>query len=346
MLVVRPSRLTDLEALFEMASSAAIGLTSLPRDRRMLEAYLEDSQRSFSRNVQKPRDERYLLVMEDVLSGKVVGCAAVIGRVGGFEPHYTYELSSELKSSESLGVSKTVETLHLTETHKGPSEIGTLFVRHDRRGGGGGRLMSLSRFLFMASNRERFAKLVIAEMRGVSDQYGASPFWDAIGRHFFELNFAEADFLSAADKQFIADLMPRYPIYVPMLAEEAQSCIGSVHAETKPALKLLQQEGFRFANAVDIFDAGPIYVTDTQAVRCIREAQRARFTGLIASTEGASQFLISNDQLDVRVGMGAVQEVAEGEIHLEQSVALALEIKLGAEILYVPARATDGIKEE
>ncbi len=339
MLVVRPSRLTDLEALFDMATSAAIGLTSLPRDRKMLEAYLEDSQRSFARNVRTPRDERYLLVMEDVLSGAVVGCAAVIGRVGGFEPHYTYDVSSEVKTSESLGVSKTIETLHLTETHKGPSEVGTLFVRRDRRGGGGGRLMSLSRFLFMASNRERFAKLVIAEMRGASDETGASPFWDAIGRHFFDLNFAQADFLSAADKQFIADLMPRHPIYVPMLSQEAQASIGQVHEETKPALKLLKQEGFRFANAVDIFDAGPIYVTDTEQVRCVREAQRARFTGVLQSAEGVNQYLISNDELDVRVGIGAVQVVADGEVHLEQSVALALEIKLGAELLYVPARA-------
>ena len=252
MLVVRPSRLSDLDSLFEMAKSAAIGLTSLPRDRKMLESYLEDSQRSFARKVLKPRDERYLLIMEDVLSGIVVGCAAVKGRVGGFEPHYTYELSSEVKSSESLGVSKTIETLHLRETHKGPSEIGTLFVRRNRRGGGGGRLMSLSRFLFMAANPNRFADLVIAEMRGQSEADGASAFWDAIGQHFFDLDFAQADFMSAADKQFIADLMPRHPIYVPMLPEPAQMCIGKVHAETEPAVKLLKQEGFRFANAVDI----------------------------------------------------------------------------------------------
>lgn len=339
MLVVRPSRRTDLDALFEMASSAAIGLTTLPRDRKMLEAYLADSQHSFEKNVLKPRDERYLLIMEDMITGSVVGCAAVKGRVGGFEPHYTYEVSSEVKSSESLGVSKTIETLHLTETHKGPSEVGTLFVRRDRRGGGGGRLMSLSRFLFMASNLDRFAGLVIAEMRGISDRDGASPFWDAIGRHFFDLNFSEADFLSAADKQFIADLMPRHPLYVPMLNEAAQQVIGKVHLETEPALALLKQEGFRFANAVDIFDAGPIYISDTTQVRSIREARRACFVGLLDDTDSKSNFLISNDKLDVRVGIGNVEQVGEGEVHLHRSLALALEVKLGSEILYTPARA-------
>ena len=339
MLVVRPSQLTDLEDLFEMATSAAVGLTSLPRDRRMLETYLEDSQRSFQRKVRKPRDERYLLVMEDVLSGDVVGCAAVVGRVGGFEPHYTYELSSEVKCNETLGVSKTIETLHLRETHKGPSEVGSLFVRRDRRGGGGGRLMSLSRFLFMASNPERFADLVIAEMRGVSDVDGTSAFWDAIGQHFFDVDFAKADFMSAADKQFIADLMPRHPLYVPMLPPLAQNSIGRVHEETEPALKLLQQEGFRFANAVDIFDAGPIYVANTAQVRSIRESKRARFTGLIETDVTSERYLISNHRLDLRVGIGAVEEVAAQEVHLSQSVALALDIKLGSELLYTPMRS-------
>ncbi len=340
MLIVRASRRGDLDSLYDMAGTAAVGLTSLPRDRAMLKSYLDDSHHSFEKNVTKPRDERYLLVMEDVMSGEVVGCAGITGRVGGFEPHYTYDVSTETCSSESLSVSKVIETLHLSETHKGPSEVGTLFVRPQRRRGGGGRLMSLSRFLFMAVHPVRFAPLVIAEMRGRSDEAGQSPFWDNIGAHFFDLNFAEADLLSASDKQFIADLMPRHPIYIPMLSADAQAVIGKVHEETEPALRLLNQEGFAFANAVDIFDAGPVLSVQREQIRCIAQSQRARFSRVSNGVAQHSDYLISNCKVEFRAALGGVELIEPGQVALDQSLALALELKLGDELVFTPARAT------
>ena len=340
MLIVRASRLSDLDALYEMADAAAIGLTTLPRDRNMLKSYLEDSCHSFDKNVSKPRDERYLLIMEDVLSGAVVGCAGITGRVGGFEPHYTYELSTQTRSSESLGVSKIIKTLHLGETHKGPSEVGTLFVRPESRRGGGGRLMSLSRFLFMHNQPHRFAELVIAEMRGRSDENGRSPFWDSLGRHFFDLNFAEADLMSASDKQFIADLMPRHPIYIPMLSPEAQAVIGQVHRETEPALRLLEQEGFKFANAVDIFDAGPVISAPTSEIRIIKAAQRMPFSKVFTNGEEGPECIVASCTEKFRAGNGRVRIQPDNTVALDKSLALALELKLGDEVVFSPSRAT------
>ena len=340
MLIVRASRTSDLDALYEMAEAAAIGLTTLPRDRDMLRAYLEDSKHAFEKNVSKPRDERYLMVMEDVLSGEIVGCAGITGRVGGFEPHYTYDLSSQTIASESLSVSKVIETLHLSETHKGPSEVGTLFVRPERRRHGGGRLMSLSRFLFMAVNPVRFAPLVIAEMRGRSNEEGESPFWENIGRHFFDLNFAQADLLSASDKQFIADLMPRHPIYIPMLSPEAQAVIGQVHSETEPALKLLQQEGFTFADAVDIFDAGPVLAVEREEIRSIRESERGIFSEVLKTDSASADFIVANPSIEFRSGLGFVERLECGSVALDQSLALALNLKLGDEVIFTPIRAT------
>ncbi|MGB0646284.1 MAG: arginine N-succinyltransferase [Bradymonadia bacterium] len=340
MLIVRASRTSDLDALYEMAEAAAIGLTTLPRDHDMLRAYLEDSKHAFEKKVSKPRDERYLLVMEDALSGEIVGCAGITGRVGGFEPHYTYDLSSETIASESLAVSKVIETLHLSETHKGPSEIGTLFVRPERRRHGGGRLMSLSRFLFMAVHPIRFAPLVIAEMRGRSNEEGQSPFWENIGRHFFDLNFAQADLLSASDKQFIADLMPRHPIYIPMLSPEAQGVIGQVHSETEPALKLLRQEGFTFADAVDIFDAGPVLSVEREDIRSIKESERGKFSEVLKTTSSSADFIIANPSIEFRAGLGSVQRLDNGAVALEQSLALGLNLKLGDEVIFTPVRAT------
>ena len=72
------------------------------------------------------------------------------------------------------------------------------------------------------------------------------------------MTYAEADRLTlATDKQFIADLMPRNPIYVKLLSSEAQEAIGKPHPSTVPAMNILLKEGFRYNKYIDIFDAGP-----------------------------------------------------------------------------------------
>ena len=79
---------------------------------------------------------------------------------------------------------------------------------------------------------------MVSEIRGVLDKRGQSPFWDALGRHFFGIDFAEADRLSIVNKKFIADLMPDHPIYIPLLPPEAQAVIGKPHAESAKAVTL------------------------------------------------------------------------------------------------------------
>ena len=45
----------------------------------------------------------------------------------------------------------------------------------------------------MAAQRERFHDRVVSELRGVVSAEGASPVWEAVGRHFFRMDFSEAD---------------------------------------------------------------------------------------------------------------------------------------------------------
>src|SRR5438046_10223693 len=111
-------------------------------------------------------------------------------------------------------------------------------------------------------------------MRGYVDQTGRSPFWEAVGRHFFEFDFYRADVLCGlGEKQFIADLMPRHPIYLPLLRPEVQAVVGRVHHDTEPALALLRAEGFEPVNEVDIFDAGPLVRANVDEIRTIRQAR-------------------------------------------------------------------------
>ena len=149
-----------------------------------------------------------------------------------------------------------------------------MFLRESARHGNCGRFLSKVRFLFMMEHKARFAETVIAEMRGISDETGKSPFWQWLEEHFFSMDFPTADYLTGiGQKQFIAELMPKYPIYVSLLSKEAQAVIGKVHDKTQPALRLLESEGFSCRGYVDIFDAGP---TVEANLTHIRTAQASR----------------------------------------------------------------------
>ncbi|MEZ4463310.1 MAG: arginine N-succinyltransferase [bacterium] len=316
MLRIRPVASADLAALLALAEAASVGLTTLPRDQELLRQRIEASLHGLRRGVRRPAGETYLFVLEDLLTGAVVGCAGIQARVGGYEPFYTYEIRTTRKISKELGFSKDIRSLHLAADHKGPTEIGTLFLHGTGRGQGAGRLLSLARFAFMAGFPERFDAEVIAEMRGVVDDRGRSPFWEAIGRHFFELDFAHADALSAADKQFIADLMPAHPIYIPMLPASAQAVIGEVHPETRPALRLLRQEGFTDGGRVDIFDAGPLVRAERVAIRTIAASRVGPLARVTPAAEAGGDHLLSNDRLEFRACLGPVEVDADGGVAL------------------------------
>jgi arginine N-succinyltransferase len=339
LLVIRPVSLEDLDALLELAALTGFGLTTLPRDREYLTERIMESETSFERSSRRPHGEVYLFVMEDLQSGKVVGTSAVTSKVGGFEPFYAYKVETSVHTSEMLNVRKEIKTLHLVTEHNGPCEIGSLFLRPDYQKGGNGRLLSLSRFLFMQRHRERFDPVVIAEMRGVIDEQGHSPFWDAVGKHFLEIDFPKADYLSLLNKKFIADLMPRHPLYIPLLPQSAQGVIGQVHEQTRPAMRILEGEGFALSGMVDIFDAGPIMICQRDEIRTIKEAAKVAVVEIGDEVPEARQVLISNTRRAFRACRGMVELKPAGKIRITTSTALALQLKIGDEALVGTMRA-------
>ncbi|MBT5856519.1 arginine N-succinyltransferase [bacterium] len=290
--VLRPVQLSDLDALHSLAQCALPGLTSLSKDRRTLTHLIEDSLRSWEMHSDTPSNEFYLFVLEIISSKQIIGTSSIIARVGLKSPFYCYRLNRVEKHSKALDIQTVNPILELMETRHGPSEVGTLFLHPDFRGKGYGRLLSLGRFMFMACFPNRVDTTVIAEMRGISDDEGISPFWESLGRHFFQMSFPIADQLSSQDKQFIADLMPRYPIYAHLLSQEAQDVIGKPHPATIPAQRLLESEGFRYSHQVDIFDAGPKLSVLRDSIRTISDCQTLPIQ--IQSESRGSQYLICN----------------------------------------------------
>ncbi len=339
MLIVRCVREDDLDSLFDLIQKSEFGLTTLKISKNELESRIERSLFAFRQKDARPQGQPYVFVMEDMSNGRLVGTCAIYSKVGGFEPMYSYEIKKSIHTSEGLGIKKEIDTLHLRAQHDGPTEIGSLFLSPDYWGGGHGRLLSMSRFLFLAEFRERFEDKVIAEMRGVVDSNGVSPLWSALGSHFFQMDFPKAETLTTQSKKVIGDLMPRHPIYLPLLPQEAQDVIGKVHANTEPALAMLLKEGFENRGLVDLFDGGPTIECELENIRAVRESKFGTVGAIAETVDGGTQQIISNTRLDFRTCLGQVSW--DGDVAtIDQISALRLDLKNGDSIRSVNLKPT------
>jgi arginine N-succinyltransferase len=295
--VIRPIRLSDLDALLKLAQSAGVGFTSLPPVAEFLQAKIELSEQSFAQVVAQPGHERYMFVMEDSDSGRVGGCCAVEAACGLDEPFYNYRIGTTVHASRELKIYNLTPTLYLSNDYTGASVLCSLYLAPDFRSGGAGGLLSRSRFMLMAQFPQRFAAKVIAEMRGVSDDKGRSPFWEGLGRHFFSIDYGRAEHLvGMGNKAFIAELMPKHAIYTVLLSPEARAVIGKVHEQTLPALHLLERENFRMQGYIDIFDGGPTVESPLAEVRTIKRSRLVKAAP--GQDANAVPHLVANTKLD------------------------------------------------
>ncbi|MGB1198988.1 MAG: arginine N-succinyltransferase [Thalassotalea sp.] len=330
MIIIRPIQHSDYDALHRIAIESGHGFTSLPVNEELLKKRINHAQASFHKDVTQPGDEGYLFVMEDTDTNQVVGTSGIEAAVGLDDAFYHYHLGKVVHNSRELNIYNTVETLSLCNDYTGTTEICTLFLGETHRKNNNGRFLSRVRFLFIAEHLERFSETVIAEMRGVSDDEGRSPFWSWLEEHFFSMDFPTVDYLTGiGKKEFIAELMPKYPIYVNLLSTEAQQVINKVHPKTVPALRLLEAEGFSRRGYVDIFDAGPTVEAETHSVRTIRDSKKCKV--LIGSVENEQNYIICNTHVrDFRAIQAPLQlRDTANQAVISAQAAAALNVKDG-----------------
>jgi arginine N-succinyltransferase len=337
---VRPATVADLDAVYELAGQTGPGFTNLPHDRDALKLRLERSQRSFEADLTKPDDELYMFVLQESGSGRIAGTALIFSSVGTKKPFYSYKITRLSQHSRQLERIVTTNVLNLVNDFAGASEVGGLFLMPDLRRSGLGVLLSRSRYLFMALHRERFSEQVLTELRGYQEPEGVSPFWEGLTRRFFDLEFAEADRFHALNgNQFIADLMPKYPIYTNLLSPEAQSAIGKPHPAGKAAMKLLEAEGFAYQGYVDLFDAGPTLQANVADLRTVKDSSSAIVNADSDSDETARErmLLAAGRLLDFRAWQGQGRIADEGEtLHLAPASLSLGRLAEGDFAIYVP----------
>jgi arginine N-succinyltransferase len=331
MLVVRAINGSDLEALVDLARQVGTGMTTLKPDYKMLGDRLDVACASFAETI-APEERDYMFVMEDTTNGRLAGVCAIKSAVGLTEPFYNYRIGTLVHSSRELDVFTRMDTLYLSNDLTGSTELCSLFLHPDYRTGNNGKWLSKSRFLFIAQFPHLFTAKLIAEMRGYQAPDGSSPFYEGLGRHFFKMDFNHVDDLTALGKKsFIAELMPRQPMYVEYLPDSAQEVIGKVHVNTVPARRLLEQEGMYFEGYVDIFDAGPVLQGRVSELRAVRESALA-VVDANASSQDTEPALISNTVLkDFRM-IVAKTNPAGGKIALSAEDQQLLHCQSGDQV--------------
>ena len=328
--VLRPARLADVDGVLGLAEKGGSGLTNLPPVRETLVERIAASEQSIISAETRESGAAIMLVVEQ--SRRIVAVSGIFPRVGAEWPFYSYRLTRQANRSLAVGRQKAQMLLNLVNDFDGEAEVGMLFVDPALRGAALGALAARGRYLFIAAHRDWFGRRVMAELRGWQDAEGRSPVWEAIGRHFYDMDFNEADRTGALNgNQFIADLGPRFPLYLSLLPPAAQAALGKPHDDGRPAFEMLITEGFRAGDYVDIFDGGPTVVAEIDEVRSVREARQVAMNGIAS---GGQRSLIA-------IGTGSEFRVARGNVdsegRVEPALAAALSLKNGDIMLTVPA---------
>lgn len=328
---MRAARADDLAALYEMAKLTGGGFTNLPPDRPSLTAKLERSGAAFARDEPSIADDLFVLVLEDSATGQVRGTCQIFSQIGMRAPFYSYRIGTLTQHSRELGRTFRADMLTLSTDLEGSSEVGGLFLHPRERAGGLGMLIARSRYLFVRQHRTRFADRMIAELRGLIDEGGGSPFWDGLAGRFFGMNFQDADEFNAINgHQFIADLMPKTPIYIAMLTDHARAAIGLPHPSGRAAMRMLENEGFSHDGYIDIFDGGPTMCAATSRIRSVAEAREVVIER-VGDNAGPRTIISRGSLTDFTAAWGQIEDAT-----IDPAAAAALGVEPGQTVLVAP----------
>lgn len=335
MFVVRPVEAGDIPALTSLGAGARPGVHTLPRTAQAVEHAVQRSLASFAAHVDIPSEEAYFFVLESSADRSIAGAAAISATAGASGTFFAFRNDVIQQVSRDLGISHSVHVLTLCSDLTGYSQLSGFYV-HDRcQDGRQAGLLSRARLLFAAIAPQRFRNRFFASLSGMVDVNGRSPFWNALGRKFFNMDFLEAERIieGARDRALIVEMMPHYPVYVPLLPGEAQTAMGQVHGEGELPFRILSEEGFEPDEFIDIFDGGPILRAHRNSLRSFSASTTYRVAGVSASVRAASPLphLVSNmrEERFRAVVTDLAPPERSDELSLSPEVCRALDVVAG-----------------
>ena len=335
MLTVRPVRISDLPVIEKMAVDSGIGVTSLPNNREKLYEKIQSSLGAFEHEaIAGTGREYYMFVLE--VAGEVVGTASISASAGFEEPFYSYRSETMVHASRALKVNNRIHVLNMCHDLTGQIQLCGFFCspKEQLRAY---ELLSRARLMYISAARARFGRRILVEMQGILDKNDQSPFWDAIGRRFFNMDFPQVEQAFAQrSKTFIAELMPSYPIYVPLLPDTAQSAIGQIHPDFERPFDILTREGFEADNYIDIFDGGAVLTAEVDQLFTLREQRMHRVEVAPVLPEGAVEMVISNHRSAEFAVTQAHGVVVDEVLFMTPDTARVLALSSGQEACVAP----------
>jgi arginine N-succinyltransferase len=338
---VRGAMRSDEEELLALA--AFLNTVNLPNDRAHIQRLLEHSEKSFQGEIPK-NHRKFVFLLRDIEAQQAVGTSMIVSQLGRRDAPYIYlDVISEEKYSHAVDKHFHHTVLKIGFSYKGPTELGGLVVhpKHRQAGERLGLLISYVRFLYIATHRELFQDELLAELLPPLEPDGTSHLWEALGRHFTGMSYAEADRLSSTDKTFIRDLFPSGDIYASLLSPEAQGVIGKVGAQTRGVEKMLRRVGFRYAERIDPFDGGPHFVANADDVSLVQETRERWLRDVRTPSPGSPRALVGRDEAQppyFRAVACNVELGADDGLIVDESVAGRLGVELGARLVVLPLR--------
>ena len=297
MLLVRPVEYRDLPALEQLAVMARGLVTTLPASRDYLAELVANTRHALASKITVAGGETYHFVLEDTTAGVVQGVAGIDSAVGLKSPFYSFRQEEVVHASPDMQMYNRIPALRLCHEYTGATALCTFFINPQFYTPVHLHLLSRARLLFVAAHPERFSHRILAEMQGVRDEQGISPFWESLGQHFFSMDMNQAVYLAGIRaKAFIADLLPKHPVYIPMLTSMAQQALGEVHKQRRQVRDRLLAEGFAFGGCVDVFDGGPQLEACTAKLLTIRKSEQLTCSRNDTGKSGVPH-LVSNGSL-------------------------------------------------
>jgi arginine N-succinyltransferase len=316
---------------------------NLPDEPGHIARLLEASEKSFLGQIENPRRRKYVFLIRDLERGEAVGTSTIVAQLGRRDAPYIYlDVSTEEKYSSSTDLHFQHQVLRIGFSYDGPTELGGLVVHPDHRRAEEklGLLISYVRFLFIAAHRELFKDELLAELMPPLEPDGTSHLWEAFGRRFTGMSYAEADLRSSEDKTFIRDLFPRGEVYASLLAKDAQDVIGKVGAQTRGVERMLRRVGFRYAERIDPFDGGPHFVAQADEVSLIQNTRSASYAGEMAEPAGAGgpRMLVARELKAAPYFRAVACRISEADemVRLPVDVASALGVSAGEKLWVLP----------
>ncbi|MBI3900229.1 MAG: arginine N-succinyltransferase [Gammaproteobacteria bacterium] len=335
MWVVRPAQASDAEQLVALAKQATL-VHTLPRTAADVGRYIERSLLSFASAVIAPSNEFYVLVLQDA-DGGLGGVAAVSATAGADGTFFAFRNDVINQVARDLRIAHDVQVLTLCSDLTSYSQLLSFFARPASVDRSGADLLSRARLMLATLAPQRFADGFFVSLAGWNDADRQSPFWEAIGRKFFGMDYLQAEqaVQGARNRTLIVELMPYYPIYAALLPDSAKNCLGKPHPASELPFEILNKEGLQPGKYIDIFDGGPILQAHRSQIKSLTTATTLVAKPAAQTRDQRRQFLVSCNRFsDFRcVLTDAEVQPSDNCIYLPPATFHALEIEAGMRVM-------------